>query len=61
MIIVSIVNRLISGFEAYLVTRSHNSKIVERDGEFVRLKVRAKLRSFNAKRDTPFVQFTYKF
>jgi hypothetical protein len=61
MIIVSIVNRLISGFEAYLMTRSHNSKIAERDREFVRLKVRAKLRSFNDKRDTPFVQFTYKF
>ena len=61
MVIVALVNRLISGFEAYFTTQSHNRKVEESSEEFSRLQVRAKLLSYREKRDTPFLQFTYKF
>lgn len=61
MVIVAIVNRLISGFEAYFTTRSHNNQVEESSEEFSRFQVRAKLLSYRVRRDTPFLQFTYKF
>jgi hypothetical protein len=61
MIIVSIVNRLISGFEAYLTARSHNNNLGRGSSSFSRVKVRARLLSVYEPSDTPALQFTYKF
>ena len=61
MIIVSIVNRLISGFEAYFTTKSRNKGAQSADTEFGRIKIRTKLKSYYTRHDTPFVQLTYKF
>jgi len=60
MIFISLANRLISAFDALLITKSRN-KSNKGDDEFSSIKVNAKLKSYNAKSDTPFVTFTYKF
>jgi len=61
MIIASVFNRLVSGVEAFLVTKSRNNKIARTGDDFARLNVRARVRSFHEKYDTPYVQFTFKF
>jgi hypothetical protein len=62
MIIVGIVNRLISGFEAYFTTKAHQSGNSNTFGAALeRVKVRADLKTFNTKRDTPFVTVAVKF
>lgn len=62
MIIVGIVNRLVSGFEAYFVTKGRQSKSVSTFGAAMeRVKVRADLKSYNSWRDTPFVTVAVKF
>lgn len=62
MVMVAIANRLISGFEAYFTTKSRNrSAGVSDDREFSQLSFAASLKSYNAKRDTPFLTATYKF
>ncbi|MCK4301196.1 MAG: hypothetical protein KAW91_00395 [candidate division Zixibacteria bacterium] len=53
-------NHLISAFEAYFVTKSHNKKL-RYEQEFARLKVNARLRSYSSWQDTPYVTFTYTF
>lgn len=62
MIIVGIVNRLISGFEAYFVTKSRQSDTPNTFGSVLEnMKVRADLKSYHTKRDTPFVTVAVKF
>jgi len=61
MIVVAIVNRLISAFEAYFVTRSLNHKGREHNGEFSRVSMKAQLKSYSALRDTPFLKLSYRF
>jgi hypothetical protein len=61
MIFVSMANRLISAFEAYFVTRHRNNKTKGTGIDLTSFKVRAGLKSYHAKRDTPFVTVAYKF
>jgi len=61
MIVVAIVNRLISAFEAYFTTRSLNHKAREHDSEFGRVSVKAQLKSYSSLRDTPFLKLSYRF
>lgn len=65
MILVSLMNRVVSAFEAMIASNKINKK-QEPKGEFSSkqkptLKFNAKLRSVYAKRDTPYVSFKYKF
>ncbi|MEE8575736.1 MAG: hypothetical protein V3T31_00640 [candidate division Zixibacteria bacterium] len=59
MIMFSMVNRLISSFEAYFSTKSRNKRLAS--GHNQRVKVRARLKSYYVKRDTPFIDVTYRF
>lgn len=61
MIIVGIVNRLISGFEAYFVTKSRANQQSTFGKALERVRVRADLRSYNTWRDTPYVNIAYRF
>jgi hypothetical protein len=61
MIIVSILNRLVSSFEAYFAARRHNENAGREGSAFGGLSVRASLKTYHAKRDTPFVRLAYKF
>jgi len=61
MIIVGIVNRLISGFEAYFVTKSQENTISTFGKAVQRVKIRADVRSYNEWRDTPYVNIAYRF
>jgi len=61
MIIVSLANRLISAFEAYFITKSRNNKINKASGDFARLEMKADLKSYYTRSDTPFFTLTYKF
>lgn len=61
MIIVSLVNRLISGFEAYITTQKHNRDLGADVDTFGRIDVRANLRTYNEANDTPFLNVAYKF
>lgn len=61
MVAVAIVNHLVSGFEALFSARRHNDQAATHDAVFARLDMKASLKSYSAKRDTPFVQFSYKF
>ncbi len=53
-------NHLVSAFEAYFVTKSHN-KNLRYEQEFARLKVKPQLRSYHSWKDTPYVSLSYKF
>ncbi len=61
MVIVSIVNRLVSGFEAYMSAKKKNQHTIAADPAFAGLQMRASLKSYHAKQDTPWVTFSYKF
>jgi len=61
MIAVSLANHLISAFEAYLVTKAHNSATANKAGEFGRLRVRASMRSYASAYDTPFLNVRWRF
>ena len=61
MIVVAIVNRLISAFEAYFVTRSLNKKARANKSEFGRISVKAQLKSYSSLHDTPFLKLSYRF
>ncbi|MBU8934684.1 MAG: hypothetical protein KOO62_11865 [candidate division Zixibacteria bacterium] len=62
MIFVSIANRLVSAFEGLISAKKHNSRIETQSGStLARVKIKASLKSYHARRDTPFVTFTYKF
>ncbi|MDX9858684.1 MAG: hypothetical protein RBT76_12905 [candidate division Zixibacteria bacterium] len=61
MIMVSILNRLISGFEAYFSTKRHNDALRQYGSGESRLDVRAALASYNSLRDTPFLHVAWRF
>ena len=61
MVIVSIINRLVSGFEAYFSAKHRNEKAAGGTPGFAGIRVRALLKSYNTSRDTPFVRLSYKF
>lgn len=61
MIIVAMVNRLISGFEAFLSARRHNAQIESGGEEFSRLSVRTSMRSVYTRWDTPYLKLAYRF
>jgi hypothetical protein len=61
MIIAAIVNRLISSFEAYFVTKHRNESSHGKSSVLSRVKVSASLKSYHAKRDTPYLKLAYKF
>lgn len=59
-LIVSMANHLISAFEAMISARSKNKNSIG-SGEFGRVTVRADLRSFATRHDTPYVRCSYAF
>jgi len=61
MIIASIVNRLVSGFEAYFVTKSRNNKRPGEQSAFSHLGVRPSLKSVHEPGDTPYLKLAYRF
>ncbi len=61
MIYVSIVNRLISAFEAFFIVKKHNGQIERETWDLSRFKVRTSLKSCYTRMDTPVVTITYKF
>ncbi len=61
MVAVAIINHLASGFEALFSARRHNEQVGAEDAVFARIKMQASLKSYAAKRDTPFVQLSFKF
>jgi hypothetical protein len=71
MVMLSMVNRLVSGLEAYFVTKKRNRNVTNSDDEFTRhikpskslasWKVSPKLKSIHSRRDTPYLKVTYKF
>lgn len=60
MIIVASINHLASAVEALISTKMRNNKLVKSD-LLGHIKVKATLKSIYARRDTPYVTFTYKF
>ncbi|MDH4155913.1 MAG: hypothetical protein OEW00_01375 [candidate division Zixibacteria bacterium] len=61
MIAVSMINHLVSAFEAYFATKKRNDRPADKDTEFARIKVRAELKTQYSRYDTPFLKLTYKF
>lgn len=61
MIFVSMANRLISAFEAYLTVKSRNKKQNDQAIEYSRINVEAQLLSYNESHDTPFVKLSLRF
>ena len=61
MIIVAIVNRLVSGFEAFFSARKINSRVAGGTSAFSRIDVDVSLKSYHARRDTPYMRMSYKF
>lgn len=61
LIIVALVNRLISGFEAYFSAKNHNKNLAHASRSPMRLKVRAQLKSIYESNDTPFLHMAYRF
>ena len=55
--IVSLANHIISAFDALISARRHNNNAG--GGEFGRLKIRADLRSFASRHDTPYLRCSY--
>ncbi len=61
MIMVSLLNRLISGFEAYFMTQKRNRQSGAGEDTFGRIDVNARLRTYYQPNDTPFLNLAYKF
>jgi hypothetical protein len=61
MIAVSMINHLVSAFEAYFATKKRNDKPPEADADFARIRVKAELKTRYSTYDTPFLKLTYKF
>jgi hypothetical protein len=57
-VIISLANHVVSAFEAFLTARHKNGRNPS-GGGFGRIKVKADLRSFYVRRDTPYVSFSY--
>jgi len=61
MIIIAIINRLFSGFEAFFSARKINQRLTGGSSVFSRIDVDVSLKSYYARRDTPYMKLTYKF
>jgi hypothetical protein len=61
MVAVMIVNHLVSSFEALFAARRHNTQVADDVSVFGRLDMKASLKTYSSRRDTPFVQLSYKF
>ena len=61
MITVAIINRIISGFEAYFMTRHRNKKVENSPDVFSRVHFEAGLKTFYTYKDTPFFKMSYQF
>ncbi|MBD3402518.1 hypothetical protein GF420_06460 [candidate division GN15 bacterium] len=63
MIIVSIINHLLSGFEAYISTKKHNDNLKRQEFGDVEspIKIRTSLKSYHSRFDTPFVNVAVRF
>ena len=61
MITVAIINRIISGFEAYFMTRHRNKKADDDSNVFSRVHFEAGLKTFYTYKDTPFFKMSYQF
>ena len=61
MIMIAIVNRLFSGFEAFFSARKINQRLTGGSSTFSRIDVDVSLKSYHARRDTPYMKLTYKF
>lgn len=57
---VAMVNHLFSAFEAFFTTKNHNEDLKKAKNEFTRWKLKASLKSFHAKHDTPYLNITFK-
>jgi hypothetical protein len=60
-LVMTMVNRLVSGFEAYFSAKKHNGDVGESDPEFSNLDMKVSLKSIYAYRDTPYLKLSYKF
>lgn len=61
MVIVAIINRLVSGFEAFFSARKINRRIIGGTSAFSGIDVDVSLKSYNSRRDTPYMKLSYKF
>jgi hypothetical protein len=62
MLFGTLLNHVVSAFEAYITTRRHNQGHGSGPTEFSsRIQVNAQLKSIYARRDTPYLKVTYKF
>ena len=60
MLMVVLANHVLSAMEAFISTKSFNKKF-RKAGEFSNVKIKPTLKSYNHKRDTPYLRVTYKF
>lgn len=60
MIMVVLANHVVAAVEAFISTKNIN-KSVKKAGEFSNWKIKPSLKSYNHKRDTPYLKVTYKF
>ena len=60
MLMVALANHVISAVEAFITTKNKNGQ-VQKPGEFSNWKIKPTLKSYNSKRDTPYLKVTYKF
>jgi hypothetical protein len=61
MVFFSMANRVISAFEALFTTRSINKKSRAEENTFGDIKIKARLKSYYAYSDTPYITATFKF
>ncbi len=60
MIMIALANRVIAAVEAFIYTKNKNGQ-VQKPGEFSNWKIKPTFKSYNSRRDTPYVQVTMKF
>ena len=62
MVIVSVVNHVLSAFEAYIMAKRYNSKLDETGGTILsQINVKPSIKSYYSYKDTPYLTLTYKF
>jgi len=61
MIILSMINRLVSSFDAYIATKRQNDRLGSGESFLSAVKVRPSIKSMHESFDTPYVKLSYKF
>ena len=61
MLYVTMLNHLLSAFEAFVTTKRHNEQLEQAENEFASIHVRARLNSRYARFDTPALTVSYSF